>query len=394
MKIISLVQSAVIGICGFATFAFFDLDANASQKVHIGLASNFSQVSTGDSNPYGDYFRQGVQLAIREYQKRLSSSGVEIVLDEFDYGTNQIDVLKAARRAAESNVVAVLGYNYSSHALLAGPIHQEAKLPMITPSATALRIGKMGSYVHQGCFDNGFMGRALARIAFYKLRARKVAMIPAGDCAYCQDLSQEFEKEFAALGGVIVANVSVLDKERDFSKVVNELKGRSFDAILLPNQELNSARVISALVKANINKPFLGGDGWGNVGAEFFAILAGDKFSGYSLSHWHEEMNSPDSVMFKTKYRKEFGKTPNDTSVLAYDSMSLLLTAVLNAKDISREGLERAIREIRNFSGITGKFVFRNGAAPEKSLVLLKAGQGKFKVLETIAPGALGARSK
>ncbi len=381
-----------VSIILFAATLSFNVDASdaiANQDVHIGLASNFTEVSSSSSNPYGDYFRDGVRLAITDAKPQLDKRGIHIILDEFDYGTNQVKVLDAANKAVASPVIGVLGYNFSSHALLAAPIHQAAKLPMLTPSATADRIGRMGAYVHTACFDNAFMGKTLAQIAWNRLKVRKAAIVTAADCAYCVDLAQGFEREFVALGGEITVRKNVLESDKDFSPVVDALKrnpSKNYDAILIPNQELNAALIISAILKAGINKPFLGGDGWGDVGDEFFSVIGDSKLTGYSVSHWHPDLKSSRSKKFVKAFQKQFGKRPNDTAVLAYDSMLLMIDALSHAKQFTRQGLEDSLSAIKEFDGVTGHTTFVAGGAPLKSLTLLSVKNTKFTPLEMINP--------
>jgi len=376
-------------IIGAVAAFVFDNNAFSSQNVHVGLASNFTEVSSSSSNPYGDYFRDGVRLAIKDAKTKLDQRGISIVLDEFDYGTNQVKVLDAAKQAAKSSVIGVLGYNFSSHALLAAPIHQEAKLPMLTPSATADRVGRMGHYVHMDCFDNTFMGKTLAQIAWNRLKVRKAAMVIAADCAYCVDLAQGFEREFTSMGGEVTIRKDVLESDKDFTPVVEALKrnpSKTFDAVLVPNQELISAKIISAILKAGINKPFLGGDGWGDVGDEFFSVIGDSKLNGYSVSHWHPDLKSPRSKKFVRDFQKQFGKKPNDTAVLAYDSTLLMIEALVRAKELTRQGLEDSLNNIKEFDGVTGHATFVAGSAPMKSLTLLSAKNTKFTPIEMVDP--------
>ncbi len=383
MKVRAFFALAIIS----GTFAASTTSFAAMESVRIGLASNFSEPSSSTSNPYGDYFRSAVKLALLDATPRLEKRGLRIELEEFDYGTTQVRVLDAAKKAAASSVIAVLGYNFSSHALLAAPIHQQAKLPMLTPSATADRIGRMGPYVHTACFDNAFMGNALARVAKSRLHASRAAMIVAADCAYCQDLARAFESEFGRLGGAVSARSEILLGDTDFSASLAKLKIANFDVVLVPGQDaLNSARIISAVLNAGIHKPFLGGDGWGDVSDEFFSVLGNQTLEGFSVSHWHPDFDSQKSHRFVRDYTAKFGRRPNDTAVLAYDATLLLVEAVLSARTRTREGLEAALAGIRTFSGVTGDFRFRDDRAPAKSLVLLSVNNKHFKIIESISP--------
>jgi len=373
-------------ILGLAIFG--SAFAAEQSNVVIGLASNFSEVSTGSSNPYGGYFKDGVTLALKQSEARLRARGIKINLQEFDYGTSDIKVLEATRNAIKSPAIAVLGYNYSSNALLAAPLHHEAKLPMLTPSATANRLGSFGRYVHMASFSNAFMGETLAKVAKSKLSATKAVVLPAANCAYCSDLAESFSTHFQKLGGSVVVNLPILNDDTVFSDVIEKLKLQKFDVVFIPNQELTSARLIAALSKAGVKVPFMGADGWGNVGQEFFGILNDAKFSGFSTSHWHPDLKDKASLDFIASYKASFGKMPNDTSVLAYDSTLLLVDALLKAKSLNREGVENSLNQMTSFKGVTGKFVMSANQAPRKSLVLLKTNNKRFQVVDSISPKA------
>lgn len=355
-------------------------------EIEVGLASNFSEPTASSSNPFGDYFRQGIQLAIKNKEAELNEKQIQIKLKEFDYGTKHARVLEAAKAATSSSVIAVIGYNLSSDALLAAPIHQKAKLPFITPSATADRVGTFGPYVHQACFDNAFMSKTLAKIADEKLKARKVTMIVAADCAYCQDLAHGFKKEFYKLFRVEPNEILTLEAETQFDSLIQKVRAQRPDVILLPNQELLSARVIAAFSKAGIQVPYLGGDGWGNVGDEFAKIVGDLDFRAFSLTHWHEDIDTETSKKFIKDYTQAFRKKPNDMAVLAYDSMRLLIQAILQAPTLTRDGVETSLNRIKAFEGVTGSFVYSGKRSPEKSLVLIKKVNEGFAAVTTLHP--------
>lgn len=373
-------------ILAIASFLGLIQHAQALTIVHLGLASNFSDVSTSTSNPFGNYFRDGVSLALEQANQRLNKAGIIIVTREFDYGTEDIRAAAVASAAADSDVVAVIGYNWSSHALIAAPVHQRRRLPMISPSASANRLSELGDFVHTSCFSNAFMGWTLADVARTRLKADNAAIVVTSDCAYCRDLAEAFRREFQATGGAVSITMDVLGSDNDFSVAAEALKKANPDVVLVPNQELVSARIISSLLKAGVKKPFLGGDGWGDVGQQFFQILGGQPLEGYSVSHWHPALTDKRSTRFKSAYEERFRKTPNDTSVLAFDATNFFIEALLAAKSIDRQGIEAALDSIHTLEGVTGKFLFETNRAPRKSIVLLKNGASRFEIADQIPP--------
>jgi ABC-type branched-subunit amino acid transport system substrate-binding protein len=169
--------------------------ASAKETVQIGLASNFSELSTVSFNPFGGYFKDAIELAVSDNMVLLSKAGIELDLKTYDYGIDEINVIKKVKEAAASKPLAIIGYNYSSAALLAAPIHIQEKLPMLSPSASANRLSTFGKYVHLGSFNNQFMVETLAKIATTILNKKKILILTAVNCAYCVDLANSFSEE-------------------------------------------------------------------------------------------------------------------------------------------------------------------------------------------------------
>jgi branched-chain amino acid transport system substrate-binding protein len=360
--------------------------AQSKETVTVALASNFSELSTASFNPFGGYFQNAIELAASDNKALLDKAGINLELVKYDYGTNDINVIKKAREASSSNAIAVIGYNYSAPALLSAPIHTEAKIPVIYPSASANRLSTFGKYVHLGSISNQFMVESLAKIATQTLKAKKILILAAVDCAYCMDLSKSFTEEVTKYGLANIQSIQLLEKESDFEKIAEEAKSLSFDAVFVPNQELTAARLIAALTEAGITKPFLGADGWGNEGSEFFRVLKGKKFTGYSVTHWHTKLKTKKSERFVTEYKKRFDKLPNDTSVLAYDSMTLLIQALIKTKPLTRDNLEKTLSSINKLDGVVGKSYWKSHQAPRKNILVLKTTDTGFAINQVVTP--------
>ena len=366
--------------------------ASAKETVQIGLASNFSELSTVSFNPFGGYFKDAIELAVSDNKSLLDKAGIELNLKTYDYGIDDINVIKKVKEAAKSKTLAVIGYNYSSAALLAAPVHTKEKLPMLSPSASANRLSTFGQYVHLGSFNNQFMVETLAKIATTILKKKKILILTAVNCAYCVDLANSFSEEVKKYNGEIVKNISLLQEDTDFTKIAEEAKTLNFDAVFVPNQELTSARLIAALTEIGITKPFLGADGWGNEGSEFFRVLKGKKFTGYSVTHWHPNMKTAKSKKFVESYLARYKKLPNDTSVLAYDSMTLLIQALAKTKPLLRENLEKTLSSFKTFDGITGRAYWEPHKAPKKNIVVLKTTDSGFAISQIVSPNKVVSR--
>ena len=354
------------------------------ETVIIGIASNFSEVASNSYNPMGNPFKNGIMLA--SYRLKKLYPNLTIELKEFDYGNEDVKVLKVARDAIDSNVSVVLGYEFSSHALLAAPIHQENSLPMLTPSASADRLGKFEKFIHTGSFSNSYQAEILAKLAFRDLALKRAAIVVAADCAYCQDLAAGFSKQFVKMGGTIAETFQVLQEQTDFNMAFSSFLDEEYDFVFVPNQEFTSGRIIKTLFNKGFHKPFLGGDGWRQLGGMMFTPDYEGKFQGYMTAHWHHDLESQASHDFKIEYEKQFQITPTDSAALSFDSMMLLGAMLSHLSTFSRDAIERELSRIESFEGVTGKFIFPKYGAPRKSILILKAGSNEFKIDRIMEP--------
>lgn len=188
--------------------------ANAQKpEIKIGVASNFSEIASNSYNPLGNHFKNGIDLAVLNSNSSLQNINLKLI--QLDYENTPLKILDLAQKAHNDNLLLVVGYEFSQHALLAAPLHYKLKFPMFTPSASANRLKDYQDYVYQGTFNNNYQTKALAYFANNKLKFKKATIILVSDCAYCQDISQSFEENFKGMGGKIVNKISILSSDKD-----------------------------------------------------------------------------------------------------------------------------------------------------------------------------------
>lgn len=358
------------------------------KEVSIGLASNFSELSTVQTNPFAGHFRNGVTLAFDEKKDLLKSKNIKVKLVDIDYGASDFNIEKKLTEAVlEQKISAVIGYNYSSSALTAAPIHEKLRIPLLTPSATANRLGKYKNFVHSAAFSNKFMGEILSQFALNELKIKKAIIVKAVDCAYCTDLSNSISSYFKQNGGTIIKEIHILHEDKAFNFLKDINHNSDYDIVFLPTQETTAAKIIRYFKDNKVEKIFIGGDGWGNVGDEFSRILLGLDFKGYSITHWHEKFIGNQTNSFSQKYNNRFGKTPNDTAVLAYDSAHILIDAILKSKNLSPREIEDNLSRLNDFEGLTGKYSFNESVFPVKEAFMMKVNSKTMIPIKRISSG-------
>jgi len=355
----------------------------ADKKFFVGVAGNFSESSDNVSHPYGKHFRNAATMALDDYSEQLKKAHISIQLQEFDYGVGTEQVISAADKALKSDVIAVLGFVYSTHVLLVGDLFQKNETLLLTPTATADRIDELGKYIRRSCISDTLQADLLANAA-KQAGIKRVAIIAAADCAYCQSLKNAFTKKFSDSGGEVSADIPTLLNDTDFKPTAEALKNKSYDAIFVPNYERPSALLVSTLLDQGIKpKLWLGGDAWGANGELFGKILANRNAKALTVVQWYNKSKDSEVAKFITRYRIKFGREPVDAAGLAYDGMRALLKALLNSKSKTKQDLATQIGLLGKFHGVTGEITFLPGkATPEKTATVLILEDGKKTIFD------------
>lgn len=340
-------------------------------------------------NVHANHFRNGINLAIEDAKDTFKNLPYEIALQEFDYGNEKLGAIKVATDAVKSKAIAVVGFPYSSEVLLAGATFNENKLLLLSPSATADRIGELGKYVRTCVFSDSQQGKIISNVA-QKFGLKRVAILSVSDCAYCQSLHHAFKKDFEFNNGIVVADETLLEDQVEQSTVISalvkRLKGKKLDAVFLPNYERVSATLIASLYDHGIRpKIWIGGDGWGGVSDLFSTILAKRPITALTIAHWHPELTNVKSRLFQKSYVKKFGKEPNDIAAVTYDAMTMLLKAIAQTKSVERKTVLESLESIEQIDGLIGSIRYQDGKrTPIKAAVLLKLSNGIVTYLNEV----------
>ncbi len=93
---------------------------------------------SGPTISFGEATRNGIFLATEEFNQT-SSKRIELVVEDTRGSPGQARAV-VTKLINEDKVHAVLGEIASSNTLAAAPVAQDAKIPMITPAATNIKV--------------------------------------------------------------------------------------------------------------------------------------------------------------------------------------------------------------------------------------------------------------
>jgi len=342
---------------------------------------------TGPQATFGISTDRAICLAIKEKNDAGGINGRKIGLVTIDDAGKQSEAATAVTRLINDHkVVAVLGEVASSLSLAGGPIAQQAKIPMISPSSTNPDVTDVGDFIFRVCFLDDFQGWVAAKFAKENLKATKVAILYDQAQAYSSGLADYFDKAFKELGGEIVTKQAYTGGNLEISAQLQAIKGANAEVVFVPGYYSDAGTIIRKGKEAGITAKFLGGDGWDS---EELPKIAGPAINGnYFTNHYAPEEDRPAVKNFVAKYKASYGSTPDGLAALGYDAALVLFDAIGRAKSTSGPDLRDAIAATKDFTAVTGTFSIDENRNAKKSAVVVEYKDGKQMMAARIAADA------
>jgi branched-chain amino acid transport system substrate-binding protein len=356
---------------------------DAGDTIRIGEFASL----TGKEATFGTSSHRGTLLAIKEINAAGGVLGKQLELVYEDNRSLQGESATIAKKLiTRDRVVALLGEVASGRSLEVGPIAQQYKVPMITPSSTNPQVTRTGDYVFRVCFTDPFQGRLLANFARNTLKAQKLAILSDVSQAYSVGLAQYFREPWLAGGGTIVADEKFNGGEKDFRAQLTTIKAANPDAILVPGYYTDVGLIVAQARQLGINVPLFGGDGW--EAPELIEIAGARALEGtYYSTHFSPESTDPRVQQFVAAYKAEYGgQVPDAMAALGYDSVQVLVDAIRRAGTTEAAALRDAIAATRDFPGVTGMTTLDANRDASKPAVIITVKDGRFQYLETVSP--------
>ena len=363
----------------------------AAALTTAGLAQNTIKVGefaslTGKEAAFGQSSHKGTLLAIEELNAAGGVLGQQFELITEDNQSKQGESATIVKKLiSRDKIVALLGEVASGRSLEAGPIAQNYKIPMISPSSTNPRVTEMGNYIFRVCFIDPFQGTAMAKFGLNTLKLHKVALLTSVSSPYSVGLAKYFKETFAANGGTVVIEQKYSEGDKDFKAQLTAIKAAGVDGIFVPGYYTEAALIAKQARELELTGPLFGGDGWE---APQLIEIGGKAMEGtYYSTHYSPENSSPAVQNFVKKFRARYaGETPDAMAALGYDSAMVLADAIKRAGTTEHAKLRSAIAATKNYEGVTGRTTIDANRNATKSAVVITVKDGQFKFVESITP--------
>jgi branched-chain amino acid transport system substrate-binding protein len=339
---------------------------------------------SGPDSTFGTDTRDGVDLALEEINAGPGIKGKKVKVLYEDDKSNPTEASNKVRQLIDRDgAVAILGEVASSRSMAGGLICNTKKVPMVTPSSTAVEVtkdpqtGLLREYVFRVCFTDDQQGDVAARFVHDTLKKNNVGLFYVAQDTYSSGLAKSFKDSFTKLGGSIAIEKGYQKGETNFTTYLGELKAKNPDIIFVPvyyNDMVQIARQAKQVGLAGTM--FVGGDGWDSAN---LTQGAGDELEGaYFTNHYAPDVPWQNSQTFVAAYRKKYGKEPTSLAAQGYDAAKLLFDAVGRASEPKPEAIKTALAETKDFAGATGQLTIDKNHNANKPIVVVQIKGKKF----------------
>jgi branched-chain amino acid transport system substrate-binding protein len=380
---------AAVLVLGFAAPAW-------AQKGTIKIA--VQAPLSGEQAALGEHIKLGAQLAVEESVKAFKALGYDLVLVPYDdQAKPEVGVANARNVVADPNILVMVGHFNSGVALPASEVYKDAMLAMISPANTATEITDRGyPNVNRVCGRDDVQGPVGARFAAQDLKLKSVYIIH-DKTLYGQGVADNFRAEAQKLG-MKVLGYEGTEERANFSPLIIPLKARNPDLVYFGGIYHQGGLLLKQLRDRGVKAKFMGPDGLDS--AEMVKIGGGAVTGSYYTSVAGPPDAYPETAAFGKKFKQRFGKDIESFGMYGYDATLVGIKALEQwikangGKRPSRAEVSAAVRNIKNFKGVTGAIEFDNKGDPVKAKYFVlqfdkQAYPGKVvKVLEQQAPAA------
>lgn len=190
--------------------------------------------------------------------------------------------------------------------------------------------------------------------------------------AYATGLKDAFIESYEALGGQILAIEEYSGSDvKDYNVQLTKLAAANAESVFFPNLLSELGLQIQQARSAGITCPIICGD---SADTPEVGQVAGAAVDGVAyVSAFSAESTDPAAVEFVEKYTALHpDEQPNSNAELAYEATMMVLYALQNAEELTRDGVRDALASIENLQLPSGPMTMGEDRNPIKGGVVMQ----------------------
>lgn len=356
-KYLLILLTLVIG--GLSTYLYFKPTINTNEKIHIGFVGPLS----GENASGGKSVIQAVQLYIANVNKSGGINGRKIQLDLFDdQNKSELATQRSLEISTKSQVLAVVGHNWSSTSMAGGGNYKKYGIPAISPTATSVGVTKDNPWYFRTVSNDNIQGKFLAHYIRNVLNLKNITIIQH-ESVYGKYLSKVMSNTARKIG-LNVSQHYVVDTEsdtaeNDFANIAAKIKkDRNSGALFIAMYETKGAALIRILKDAGVTNKIVTPDAFASSAfTNLFKSFPKEILSpGYYTDGIYVscpmifDTASEKAQSFYHEYQKKYAEIPDWSAASAYDATMMVIEAIKQTGATGAKSTLKQEREnIRNF---------------------------------------------
>lgn len=376
-KITAVLLAATFAIaaagCGSSSQGSSGSQAGGTAK--IGVVAMMS----GGGAAYGEAIKQGLELARDEVNAK-GKFKIELVVE--DSKGNKTEAINAANKLIhKDNVISIIGPTLSGEMFAIGPIATQVGVSIMGTSTTAEGITDIGEYVFRNALPESLAIPQAVKKAKEKYNLKKVAVMYSNNNDWAVSGFKTFEQSLKANGIEVVTVETFADKDTDFSAQVTKIAAFKPDAVMVAGLYQEAALIMKKAREVGITAPFVGNNGFNSPQLIKAAGAAAD--GAIVASPWYPGKDDEKVKKFMDAYKAKYGKEPDQFAAQAYDALYIMADAIeKSGSTTDRAKLKNALKTVKDFPGVTGRFAFDEKRNPSMDVTVLIVKDGKFTELK------------
>lgn len=347
----------------------------ASIKIGVPLDTSGSAAVAG----VGNAELSGVKLAVDEINSSQFLGSSKIDLDVQDTKADKQQAVATVNKFVQGGKHAIVGFTLTPSFLAAGPIAQQANVPVMTVGLSAVGVTDVGDYIFRIYPDLTRLFKASDADFVKSVNAKTVAFLYGNDTETTVGQYKFRQKETDGLGLKTVSVQTVTAKDTDVRAQLTEIKNAKPDVLFL---NVNTGQQPGILVQAK-ELGLLPGDTQiiGDVGFGNDTVLkqaASALQCGLFATTWDASSKDGKNEHFIQLFKdKNGGKMPDAFAAWGYDAMWAVATAFKNAGTTDHKAVRDALAGLKDLQGALGVYSFDDNRQPTQKGLLMQVQDGK-----------------
>jgi len=344
------------------------------ENIKIGYAGCL----TGTNSELGVSGMYGAMMEVDDLNQSGGIDGrkVELVIKD-DQGDKDI-ALRVDKELVQEGCIAIIGHMTSDMAELTVPYANENKILMISPTIALPSLAGVDDYFFRLIPTTTDQAERIAKELI--TRNIKKVQIAYSDqnkvFASCISQSLIINLEKNRIQTELVGSIKAKKHNPEYEKTAQKIGSSDADAlVLVASADVTSEIAQSLYQEGSKTKVFL--PAWAMTND--LINRGGPAVEGYyGVNFMDYNSESKGFLEFRSKYVQKYGDEPTFASVLSYESVSVLISAMKESNGFDSDDLKAAIIKKKDFQGLQGNLEIDQYGDIERDIYLYQIRNGKF----------------